>query len=136
MNTHIKRYIEQNMELLEEDIVKFVMLLPGGFEKTDELYFMLKTAGVDIPDKLTHMVGILDVYNRYYGYSYNIGEQLEDILEDNEASEDDSGQYGFLTGMSDENLRKAFNSFKDVLKNMIGDEDYYIYPETLQIFNM
>ena len=136
MTTHIKHYIEQNMELLEEDIVKFVMLLPGGAEETAELYFMLKTAGVDTPDKLTHMVGILDVYNRYYPYSYNIAEQLENILEDNGAAEDDSGQYGFLTGMSDDNLRKAFNSFKDVLKNMIEDEDYYIYPETLQIFNM
>lgn len=133
MNTHIRNYIEQNMQLLEEDIVKFVMLLPGGSDQTDELYFMLKTAGVDTPDKLTHMVGILDVYSRY---SDSFGKQLENILIDNGANQDDSGEYGFLTGMSDENLTKTFNSFKDVLKNMIDDEDYYIYPETLQIFNM
>ena len=134
MNTHIKRYIEQNIELLEEDIVKFVMLLPVGFEKTDELYFMLKTAGVDIPDKLTHMVGILDVYNRYHSYSYNIGEQLEIILENNGASEDDSGPYGFLTGMSESQLQDVFVAFKDVIRDMML-EDYYIYPETKQLFN-
>ena len=136
MNTHIKRYIEQNMELLEEDIVKFVMLFPGGAERTDELYFMLKTAGVDIPDKLTHMVGILDVYNRYSRYSYNIEEQLEKILDDNGAAEDDSGQYGFLTGMSESQLHNVFVAFTDVMRDMIDGEDYYIYPETEQLFNL
>ena len=135
MDTHMKRYIEQNTELLEEDVVEFVMLLPGSVEKTAELYFMLKTAGIDIPDKLTHMVGILDVYNRYYHYSYNIGEQLENILEDNGADEDDSGQYGFLTGMSESQLHDVFVAFKDVIKEMMLD-DYYIYPETKQLFNL
>ena len=113
MTPHIKDYIERNKFLLEEDIVKFVMLLPGPIENTEELYFMLKNARINIPHELTYMVAILDIYNRC---SYTIREQLENILIANGANDDDSGEYGFLTGMSEEQLRKTYDSFKQIFK--------------------
>ena len=135
MNQQLKEYIEQNIDLLETDIVKFVMTIPGSIDRTEELYFALLNANIDIPVIVTYMVAILNAYNRYSPYSYNISTTFENILEDNGASEDDSGPYGFLTGMSESQIHEVFVAFKDVIKDMMSD-DYYIYPETEKLFNL
>ena len=136
MNTRIKNYIEQNIQLLENDIVKFIMSMPGPIEDQAELYFTLQDADVVLPDIVKHMIGILYVYNRYSSYSYKLEQQLENILGDNGASEDDSGEYGFLTGMSELQLNKTFQAFKNIVKAMIADDEYYICPETLRLFEL
>ena len=112
MNNKIKNYIEQNIQLLENDIVTFVMSMPGQVENQVELYFTLQDADVTLPDVVKYMTGILYVYDRYSSYSYNIQQQLENILVDNGASEDDSGEYGFLTGMSELQLKKHFKRLR------------------------
>ena len=136
MNERVKEYIEQNIDLLETDIVKFVMTIPGSIDRTKELYFALLDANIDIPDIVTYMVAIFDAYNRYTPYSYKISTAFENILEDNGASEDDSGPYGFLTGMSESQLHEVFVGFKDVIKDMMLDDGYYICPETKKLFNL
>ena len=136
MNNQIKNYIEQNIQLLENDIVKFVMSMPGQIENQVELYFNLQDANVTLPDVVKYMTGILYVYDRYSIYSYNIQQQLENILKDNGAREDDSGEYGFLTGMSELQLNKTFQAFKNIVKSMITDDEYYINPELLRLFDL
>lgn len=62
LNAEAKLYIENNIELLEEDITKFIQKCPD--ELKYEVIDMLKKADIEIPE-VTDNINIEDPYINY-----------------------------------------------------------------------
>lgn len=62
VNAEAKLYIENNIELLEEDIAKFIQRCPDDLKY--EVIDMLKKADIEIPD-ITDKINIEDPYDNF-----------------------------------------------------------------------